>query len=253
MTVSILSSNPDVVCRGDELKGISACDPFDIVVIGGGIHGAAAARFAAGLGFRVALFEKSDYGAATSSRSSKMAHGGLRYLELLDFEQVFEGIKAREEMFEHIGHLVRPSEFLIPVPKDAWLFRAKLAVGLSLYDLLVKRSERRHRWIPRQRLNFPGFHAGRNDLMGCFLYTDGIMSDARLVLENILGARRYGARCLNYVEARSIERDENGLMTVWVRDCKGARDVSVRAKAVINCSGPWASTVAESLGGRGIR
>lgn len=243
--------HPDVVCRGDVLKALSSSEPFDMVIVGGGIHGAAAARFAAGLGFRVALLEKADYAAATSSRSSKMAHGGLRYLELMDFEQVFEGIKAREDMFEHIGHLVRPAEFLIPVPKSAWWFRAKLALGLSLYDLLVKRAERRHRWIPRRKLTFPGFHDKRKDLMGCFLYTDGIMSDARLVLENVLGARRYGASCLNYCEVLSMRCDEKGLKTLSVRDCKGAREFTVRAKVVLNCAGPWASSVATSLGHEG--
>lgn len=251
MTFSSSPLHPDVVCRGDVLKALSSSEPFDMVVVGGGIHGAAAARLAAGLGFRVALLEKADYAAATSSRSSKMAHGGLRYLELFDFEQVFEGIKAREEMFERIGHLVKPADFLIPVPKHAWWFRTKLSIGLSLYDLLVKRGARRHRWIPRRKLNYPGFHADRANLMGCFLYTDGIMSDARVVFENILGARRYGAYCLNYCEVTSVQRDENDLMTLFVRDCKGAREFSVRAKVVLNCAGPWASSVAQSLGAEG--
>jgi glycerol-3-phosphate dehydrogenase len=221
---------------------------YDIVVVGGGIHGAAVARLAAGHGFKTALLEKNDYAAATSSRSSKMAHGGLRYLELLDFEQVFEGIKAREEMFDHVGNLVKPAEFLIPVPKGAWFFKLKLGIGLFLYDLMVKKSTRRHRWIPRSKLSFPGFHSGREDLMGCFVYTDGIMSDARLVIDNVIAARRYGADCLNYCEVRSMTRSDSGMSEVKAIDTKSGKELILKACLVVNCTGPWASTLASTLG-----
>jgi glycerol-3-phosphate dehydrogenase len=221
---------------------------YDMVVVGGGIHGAAVARLAAGHGFKTALLEKNDYAAATSSRSSKMAHGGLRYLELLDFEQVFEGIKAREEMFDHVGNLVKPAEFLIPVPRGAWFFKLKLGIGLFLYDLMVKKSNRRHRWIPRSKLNFPGFHSGREDLMGCFVYTDGIMSDARLVIDNVIAARRYGADCLNYCEVKSTKRDSSGISEVTAVDTKSGQQVVLKARLVVNCTGPWASTLATTLG-----
>jgi glycerol-3-phosphate dehydrogenase len=221
---------------------------YDMVVVGGGIHGAAVARLAAGYGFKTALLEKNDYAAATSSRSSKMAHGGLRYLELMDFEQVFEGIKAREEMFDHVGNLVKPAEFLIPVPRGAWFFKLKLGIGLFLYDLMVKKGNRRHRWIPRSKLTFPGFHSGREDLMGCFVYTDGIMSDARLVIDNVIGARRYGADCLNYCEVRSMTRNESGISEVTAVDTKSGKDIKLKARLVVNCTGPWASTLASTLG-----
>jgi len=239
----------DSVSRPDVIASLSSADVFDIVVVGGGIHGACVARLAAGLGFKTALLEKHDYAAATSSRSSKMAHGGLRYLELFDFEQVFEGIKAREELFEHVGNLVRPCEFLIPVPKGAWLFRLKLGIGLFLYDLLVKKRERRHRWIPRSKLSFPGFHSGRDDLMGCYVYTDGIMSDARLVIDNVLAARRYGATCLNYCEVTGMKGSEAGGYDVTALDTKSGAHLTLKARLVVNCAGPWASTVASELGG----
>jgi len=239
----------DSVSRAAVISSLVSANPFDIVVVGGGIHGASFARLAAGLGFKTALLERDDYAAATSSRSSKMAHGGLRYLELLDFEQVFEGIKAREEMFEHMGNLVRPSEFLIPVPAGAWLFRLKLGIGLFLYDLLVKKRERRHRWIPRSKLSFPGFHSGRDDLMGCYVYTDGIMSDARLVIDNVLAARRYGATCLNYCEVTGMKGSEAEGYNVSALDTKGGEHLTLKARLVVNCTGPWASTVASELGG----
>lgn len=254
MTVAAatITSNPkrtnDSTSRADSLNQIANCDLFDMVVVGGGIHGAEVARMAAAYGFKTALLEKADYAAATSSRSSKMAHGGLRYLELFDFEQVFEGIKAREEMFDHVGHLVKPAEFLIPVPAGSLFFKIKLGIGLFLYDLMVKKKERKHRWIPRSKLNFPGFHSGRTDLMGCFVYTDGIMSDARLVIDNVIGARRYGAACLNYCEVTSLSKNTDGTSLVQATDLKTGKPLSLKTRLVVNCTGPWASTLAKTLG-----
>ena len=241
-------NSTDSVSRSETIRAIQTAEPFDIVVIGGGIHGAAVARLAAGCGFKTALLEKGDYASATSSRSSKMAHGGLRYLELLDFEQVFEGIKAREEMFDNIGYLVKPTSFLIPVPRGALFLKLKLALGLFLYDLLVKKKERKHRWIPRSELSFEGFHKDRSDLMGCFLYTDGIMSDTRMVIDNILGARRYGAACLNYCEVKSLNRSEDGISEIKALDVLSGNGITTHARLVINCAGPWASTLATTLG-----
>lgn len=246
---STFKQTQDSVNRSLVLARLAGEDAFDVVVIGGGIHGAAVARLAAGIGFKTALLERGDYAGQTSSRSSKMAHGGLRYLELLDFEQVFEGIRSREEMFENFGHLVKPDQFLIPVPAGAWLFRLKLSVGLVLYDLLVKNPARKHRWISRSQLSFAGFHKEREDLMGCFLYTDGIMSDTRLVVENILAARRYGALCLNYCEVVSTQPEEGGVSRVTARDIKSGTEIDIGARLVINCAGPWASDLARSLGG----
>ena len=230
---------------------LARTEPFDILVVGGGIHGAVVARLAAASGFSTALVERADYAGATSSRSSKMAHGGLRYLELLDFEQVFEGIKAREEMFEHMPHLVKPATFLIPVPKGKLFFKWKLSLGLFLYDLLARSRERRHRWIPRSKLSFPGFHAKRADLMGCFTYTDGIMSDARMVIENIIAARRLGATCLNYCEVTGRSTEADGTSIVSLRDTLSGRSLTVRARLIITCAGPWCSAVSQQLGAKG--
>ena len=247
---SNLKRTADSVSRSEVLTSLGSGSVYDVIVVGGGIHGASVARLAAGCGFKTALLEKNDYAAATSSRSSKMAHGGLRYLELLDFEQVFEGIKAREEMFEHVGNLVRPTEFLIPVSKGAWFFRMKLGVGLFLYDIMVRKGSRRHRWVPRARLDFPGFHSGRTDLMGCFVYTDGIMSDARLVIDTVLAARRAGADCLNYCEVRSMTRDAaSGIAHLSAVEARNGKELNLQTRVVVNCAGPWAASLASSLGG----
>lgn len=171
-----------------------------------------------------------------------MAHGGLRYLEMLDFRQVFEGIRAREELFSAAPHLVRPERFLIPVPKGAYGFRAKLAVGLHLYDLMVRQRDRKHRWISRNELAFEGFSRDRTDLMGCFQYTDGLMNDVRLVLENLIAARRAGARAINYVEVEELRSDASGC-TVAARDALTHHQFELRAHLVINCAGPWVGEI----------
>lgn len=242
--------NPSrVISRTEVIQHLSdsSAPAFELVVVGGGIHGAACARIAAQSGMRVALLEQADYASGTSCRSSKMAHGGLRYLELFDFQQVFEGIKAREELFDNVGHLVSPSEFLIPIPKNDYFLRIKLGIGLTLYDLLVRNKKRRHHWKSREALHYQGFDAQRTDLMGCYVYTDGIMSDARLTLENIALARRAGACCLNYARVVSLERSAHGEHALHVRESISQKEILVRAKLILNCAGPWASTLAKTL------
>ncbi len=220
---------------------------FDILVIGGGIHGACVAKLAARAGLKTALLEQSDYASATSSRSSKMAHGGLRYLEMFDFEQVFEGIKAREELFEYAPHLVRPERFLIPIPaKGGTLLKWKLGIGLYLYDLLVKRAERKHRWIPRADLKFHTFNSSRTDLTGCYQYTDGLMNDARLCIDLIVSSSLHGAITLNYAQVREIAQNKvNGSLAVHWSDVASGDLHTSTAQLVINCAGPWAPFLRE--------
>jgi glycerol-3-phosphate dehydrogenase len=216
---------------------------FDILVVGGGIHGASFARIASEQGFKVALLERYDYANATSSRSSKMAHGGLRYLEMFDFQQVFEGIKAREELFEIASHLVKPIKFLIPVPEKNYFFRIKLAIGLFLYDLMVKKSERKHKWITIENALFSIFKNYKQKLMGCFEYTDGILDDSRLVIENILAARLNSAVCLNYAEVNSIEKLNSDVLSVSWKDKLANANFKLNTRTVINCTGPWANSL----------
>jgi len=238
----------DGTSRRQALAALQAASPLDILVIGGGIHGAVTARLAAAAGLKAALVERADFAGATSGRSSKMAHGGLRYLELLDFRQVFEGIKARDDMFEFAGHLVKPSQFLIPVPRGRHLLRLKLGLGLCLYDLLLRRPDLRHSWIPREKLAYPGYGRDRDDLMGCFAYTDGILSDTRLVIENVIAARRLGVPCLNYCEAISRTRSGDGSSVVALRDALSGTPLEVRARLVVSCAGPWHASLARDLG-----
>ncbi len=231
--------------RHSNVEGFTV-ETKDIVIVGGGIHGACAARFASVAGLSTLLLERGDFAEATSSRSSKMAHGGLRYLEMFDFEQVFEGIKARENLFETAGNLVTPESFLIPVPRGAWFFKLKLGIGLFLYDLMVKNQSRKHRWIPRKKLTFEGFTSDRQDLEGCFLYTDGLMSDARLVIENLLLAGKSGAEWRNYADVTSISPTQDGERLVQWKDHLTGKEFSVKAKVVLNCTGPWVADLCKS-------
>jgi len=223
----------------------ASCSKFDIIVVGGGIHGSCVAKLAAKAGFKTLLLEARDYASATSSRSSKMAHGGLRYLEMYDFKQVFEGIKAREELFEACPNLVRPERFLIPIAHGDTLFRYKLRCGLFLYDLMVRNRERAHRWIPREKLTFQSFHSHRTDLAGCYQYTDGLMNDARLVFEMVISAQQHGAIALNYASVERVQRESNGTVNVSWRDAISNTAHTSGASVVINCAGPWASSIRE--------
>ncbi|MCB0355110.1 MAG: FAD-dependent oxidoreductase, partial [Bdellovibrionales bacterium] len=233
----------NLLSRAESIELLRTQKKFDLVIVGGGIHGSAFARFAQMNGFSVVLLEKGDYASGTSSRSSKMAHGGLRYLELLDFQQVFEGIRAREELFENAAHVVRPEEFLIPVKNHELFTRLKIGLGLTLYDLLLKNPARKHRWIPSRSLNYPELESLKGKLRGCYRYTDGLLSDTRLVLENILDARLHGAICLNHAKVEQID----GILQkkrVLVQDEIGQQSLEISAKLVVNCAGPWAPSVA---------
>lgn len=241
---SIISHSP-VSSRANRTE-LATSERFDIIVVGGGIHGACVAKLSAKAGFRTLLLEAQDYAGATSSRSSKMAHGGLRYLEMYDFKQVFEGIKAREELFDACPNLVRPQPFLIPIAKGDTLFRYKLGCGLFLYDLMVRNRDRAHRWIPRDKLNFHSFNPQRSDLAGCYQYTDGLMNDARLVFEMIVSAQEYGAVTLNYAAVEKIERASPGDVTVTWKDGISGATCQSNCSVVINCAGPWAPSIREA-------
>lgn len=243
LPVSDEAATPRLPGRAEVVAAINAATRFDVLIVGGGIHGAAFARLAAFNGLKTALLERDDYAGATSSRSSKMAHGGLRYLEMFDFKQVLEGIRSREELFEVAPHLVRPTRFLIPVPRGKNWFRFKMNAGLFLYDLMVRRKERKHYWIPASKLDPTLFGERTASLAGCFSYTDGIMNDARLVMENIVAARQEGALCLNHASVDLLRQRESGEVEVgWTDLCSGEKRTAL-AGVVVNCAGPWAPFV----------
>ena len=207
----------------------------DLLVIGGGINGAGIARDAAGRGLAVVLVEKADLAAATSSSSSKLVHGGLRYLEHFEFRLVAESLAEREIILRIAGHLTWPTRFVAPhVPglRPRWMIR----LGLFLYDHLARRS-----LLPGSqavRLDQPPYASGlRPELKHGFVYSDCRVDDARLVVVNALDAARHGARVLVRTECLSARRSAG----LWEAELSnGAR---VKARAVVNAAGPWVKSV----------
>lgn len=224
-----LPSRPETV---DGLSGTTK----DIVVIGGGIHGAAVAWLAALSGLSVGLLERSDYASETSSRSSKMAHGGLRYLEYFDFEQVREGVQERERWFNIAPHLVKPQEFFVPVRSNFSWERIRLGIGLGIYDFFAGKKGRKHRWISKPQFIVPHW------CQGGYLYTDGIVRDEQLVQELIVAARQEGALCLNHAEVIVVNHQKDNTVAVTWKDSVTNERHELKAGVVINCAGPWVGT-----------
>ena len=234
------------VARAELISTISKQRRFDFIVIGGGIHGAAFARLAALNNLSVLLLERGDYASQTSSRSSKLAHGGLRYLEMFDFIQVFEGIQAREELFEVAHHLVKPQQFVIPIPQHDWYLQSKIWLGLLLYDLMTGKwsNIKRHRFHSIKDLAFQFLRENRLSLSGCFSYMDGILNDSRLVIDNILSTRQEGGQALNYAEVmRVLQLKSSASSLVHWQDKLTGKQYEAEAGLVINCAGPWVSKI----------
>jgi len=221
-----------------------ALEPVDLLVIGGGITGAGIARDAALRGLRTALVEKGDFGGATSSQSSRLIHGGLRYLEQGDFRLVFEASRERRILLRIAPHLVRPLPFLFPVYRGARVPAWKLRAGMWLYDALsVFRNVHTHRWLGRKRVRQlePGLRD--RDLVGAALYYDAQTDDARLVLATIRGAAQAGALVANYADVTALARPDGRVRGAVVHDRLTGETRTVRALAVVNATGPWTDTL----------
>jgi glycerol-3-phosphate dehydrogenase len=219
--------------------------PFDVIIIGGGINGAGIARDAALRGFRVALFEQADYAFGTSSRSSKLVHGGIRYLEQGHLPLVFEASQERQTLLRIAPHLVRPLPFLFPVYRGSRWGIFILDLGMWLYDLFsLSRNIRPHRMLGRNetlRLEPDLLSDGLN---GAALFYDGQMDDARLCLANVLEARERGAWVRNYTAVTGLVNDANGRIAgVRVRDRISGEEQTVLGSVVVNAAGPWVDEV----------
>ena len=214
---------------------------LDAVVIGGGMAGAGVARDLALRGASVALFEKGDFASGTSSKSSKLIHGGLRYLELGDFKLVRESLREKRTLERLAPHLVRPLPFLVPVYRGAARGLITVRIGMWLYDLLTPgKSTERYRVLgPVDTLAMePSVRA--EDLRGAGYYFDDLLLyPERLCLENVLSAARHGARTFNYCEVEEFVPGRRGVEGVKVRDLLSGQVQLVRATAVVNCAGPW--------------
>lgn len=232
--------------RGRALERM-ATEPLDVLVIGGGITGAGVARDAALRGWKVGLVEKEDFGFGTSSRSSKIVHGGVRYLEYGHFLLVREAAKERRVVEMIAPHLVHRMDFLYPVFAPDSLM--KIRAGLAVFDWLASAegTEKHETLDPDEvREQLPGL---RDPLRGAVRYPEYITDDARLTLENALSAAEHGALVANHARADSLFRSSSGRIEgARVRDALDGTIYEVPARVVVNAGGPWAQEILEDSG-----
>ncbi len=217
-----------------------AREPFDVLVVGGGITGAGVARDAAMRGLRTALVEKDDFASGTSSRSSRLVHGGVRYLEHGELRLVFEASQERRTLQRIAPHLVRPLAFTWPVYAGARIARWKLGAGLAMYDLLAAfRNVARH-----ERLSADGVMRREPRLLSDHLrggarYWDALTDDARLTLATIRSAIAAGATVVNHARVTALAKDAQRVTGATVADQLSGSEVTVTARVVVNATGPW--------------
>ena len=220
--------------------------PLDLLVVGGGITGAGVARDAALRGMRVALVEKGDFASGTSSRSSKIIHGGVRYLEYLQLGLVRESARERRILRRIAPHLVHPLPFLYPVFQGESLL--KIRAGLKLFDALARSAPgERSSYLspPETRKYLPGL---REPLKGSVLYPEFITDDARFTLANIVSAADHGAWVSNYTRVESLLVAGNRVKGALVRDLETDRSMEIQARITVNATGPWAQDLVVASG-----
>src|SRR3954451_22237709 len=241
--------------RTEALAGLVE-DELDVVVIGGGVVGAGAALDAATRGLRVGLVEARDWASGTSSRSSKLIHGGLRYLEMLDFGLVREALHERGLLLQRLApHLVRPVPFLYPLNHRVWE-RPYVGAGLMLYDAMASASPGA-RGLPwhkhlskRHALRIaPGLRG--DSLVGAVQYYDAQVDDARHTLTLVRTAAAYGALVANRTRVVGFLRQGERVTGVQVRDLESGQLHDVRAKQVLNATGVWTDDTQAMVGERG--
>ena len=229
-----------------EPPGPDGTGPYDLLIIGGGINGVGVARDAAGRGLKAVLLEQDDLAAYTSSSSTKLIHGGLRYLETYDFRLVREALIERERLLAAAPHLVRPMRFVLPHDpsvRPAWLVR----LGLFLYDHLAPRK----RLPPCERLDLARDPRGAPLRQAgiAFAYSDCAADDSRLVVVNAVDAAARGAVIRTRTRLEQAERHA-GLWTCTIRDRGSGKASAIRARALINAAGPWVAEVLNCRLGR---
>ncbi|WP_413285632.1 glycerol-3-phosphate dehydrogenase/oxidase [Vibrio sp. MA40-2] len=223
-----------------QLAGVT----FDIIVIGGGITGAAVARDAALRGLKVILVEKDDFASGTSSRSSKLIHGGLRYLETYQFGLVAESVRERELALRLAPHLTKVQPFLYMFYDDAPDKKWLLNLGLTFYDFVSGNwNKRRHKMLNKQQVleRQPQFRA--DGLQGAALFYDVSTDDARVTLDTVKSAADHGAQVINHCEVIGLTYNDNRCDGVRIRDSLTHKESLIKANYVVNSSGPWSDNI----------
>jgi glycerol-3-phosphate dehydrogenase len=232
-------------------------DVYDVLVIGGGITGAGIALDATTRGMTTALVEMQDFAAGTSSRSTKLIHGGLRYLKQFEVKLVSEVGKEREIVFENGPHVTKPEWMLLPIFKGGTFGKFSTALGLSVYDFLagVKRSERRT-MLSKEETLFKEPLLKKDHLIGSGYYVEYRTDDARLTIEVLKAADEMGACMCNYTKVIELIYENNIVAGVMVEDQLNGEQYQIKAKKVVNATGPWIEEVQvldQSRGEKGLR
>ncbi|MBF0490654.1 MAG: glycerol-3-phosphate dehydrogenase/oxidase [Candidatus Omnitrophica bacterium] len=213
---------------------------YDVLIVGGGINGAAIAYMASLVGARVALVEKNDFASGTSSKSTKLLHGGIRYLENLELDLVAESLKERYIQYQNAPHLVKKLSFVIPVYRNETRPLWMMKLGVWLYDLLSGPYRLgKHNHLSRERLLSVAPLLAQKTLVGAVSYYDAQMDDVRICLENVLMADVKGAHVANYTEVVEFLKENGKCVGVKAKDILTGRSFEVRAKTVVVTAGPW--------------
>ncbi len=220
----------------------SAGQAWDVLIIGGGATGIGTALDAASRGYRTLLLEQHDFGKGTSSRSTKLVHGGVRYLRQGDVSLVFEALKERGLMLQNAPHLVRNQSFIIPA--FDWWEGPFYTVGLKVYDVMAGRmglGPSRH--ISREETIDALPNIEKNGLKGGIIYHDGQFDDARMLISMALTCQKYGATLGNYIKVTGLVKNNNLVSGVMARDEETGEEFNIRAKVVINATGVFADEI----------
>ncbi|RFF26730.1 glycerol-3-phosphate dehydrogenase/oxidase [Wenzhouxiangella sp. 15181] len=222
-------------------------EPWDLVIVGGGITGAGVLREAARRGWRVLLVEQRDFAWGTSSRSARMIHGGLRYLTQGDLRLTREAVAERERLLREVPGLVEELPFLYPVRKGQFPGRRVFGSLLWFYDRFAGRSRHRFHSPEETAWLLPGMD--ETGLQGALGYVDAVTDDARLVMRLLNEARRDGGKAINYLRADALQQSGETVDGIELVDETDGKHLSVKARCVINATGAWADRLRQSVGG----
>ncbi len=229
--------------RNEMLKHLHEVEEWDIIVIGGGASGLGTALDSAARGFKTLLLEQNDFAKGTSSRSTKLVHGGVRYLQQGDISLVLEALKERGLMLQNAPHLVRNQSFIIP--NYEWWGGPFYTIGLKMYDIMAGKlglGPSKSLSLEETIESIPTLE--QNGLKGGVVYHDGQFDDARMAISLALTCADYGGTVLNYMEVKGLIKDEKDLvMGVEAFDIENKINYSLKAKAVINATGVWADKI----------
>ena len=244
----MFSSRLNPAQRAQAIKALGS-EEFDILIIGGGVNGVGAALDAASRGLKVALVESQDLAAGTSSRSSKLIHGGLRYLEQYDFKLVREALHERELMVStQAPHLVKPVAFLFPL-HEKLKERTYVGAGLALYDALrgFKRALPWHKHMSQKTIGEIAPSLRQDIVTGAVKYFDAQVDDARHTMTIARTAARHGAHIVTRARVESLQRDGKRVVGAYVKDLESGKLIKVSAKATVMCAGIWSDELHESF------